>query len=111
MAVESLGAPSWTTTYSGMTTLLRTISPLSEMGLISDSAILETAGTELLLNGVRVTNLGSYTGISLIPAYAFKGYDFFTELSIPNSVTSIGEAAFAYCPQSQLHRGRNPQFS
>ena len=35
----SEGAPSWTMTYSGTTTRLRTISPLSPTGLISASAI------------------------------------------------------------------------
>ena len=38
-AEESLGGPSWTMTYSGMTTRLKTISPLSVIGLISSSGI------------------------------------------------------------------------
>lgn len=53
-AVESPGVPSWTTTYSGMTTRLNTISPLSSIGLISASAILGGKFPNNVLAGITI---------------------------------------------------------
>ena len=58
------------------------------------NAIIETATGKLLL-GCLTT--GIPTGTKSIARYAFYGYSDLTEMTIPNSVTEIGEDAFSGC--------------
>ena len=50
----------------------------------------------LYLNGVEVTNLTIPNSVTSIGSYAFYGCSGLTSVTIPNSVTSIGSNAFAY---------------
>ena len=68
-----------------------------EITFHSDTCILENANTKLMLNGSLVSDLKDYTEITSIANYAFKGYDYFVDLTIPSNVATVGTASFAYC--------------
>ena len=55
-------------------------------------------GSRLFAGGVLVEgNLIIHNGTASIGSYTFYGYDLLTSVSIPNSVTEIGDSAFLYC--------------
>ena len=53
--------------------------------------------TKLYLNGEEVKDLTIPNSVTSIGNYAFNNYSNLTSVAIPNSVTSIGEAAFEDC--------------
>ena len=53
-------------------------------------------GAGLYLNGELVTEV-TLTTATKIEFFAFCGYDFFTNITIPNCVKSIGDCAFSNC--------------
>ena len=48
--------------------------------------------------GTKITSVVVEPGVTNVGAYAFYGYSGLTSVSIPESVTSIGDCAFYYCP-------------
>ena len=55
-------------------------------------------GAKLYLNGLLVENLVIPDGVEKIYRYAFGGCSSITSVTIPDSVTEIGELAFYKCP-------------
>ncbi len=56
-------------------------------------------GAMLYLNETPIKDLKNHVEITEIKANAFCGYKGFTNLTIPDSVTSIGSDAFRYCSE------------
>ena len=54
-------------------------------------------GTDIYLNGEKITDLVIPDGVASIGNYAFSGCSGLTSVTIPASVTSIGETAFWDC--------------
>ena len=66
-----------------------------EIEMHTDSCTLSDA--KLLLNNSLVSDLADYSEISRISNCVFKGYEYFENLTIPDNVIYIGNAAFCYC--------------
>ena len=54
-------------------------------------------GASLYVDGVLLTEIDKISNIAEIQNYAFYGYDSLQSVTIPDSVTSIGDSAFCFC--------------
>lgn len=96
-SISSIGELAFYNCYRLESVRITNIKKWCEITFHSDSCVLENANTKLLLNGSLVADLKNYSEITTIADYAFKGYDYFVDLTIPSNTTTVGKASFAYC--------------